>query len=342
MSGNPLPPSTPVDQLQRPLRDLRVSVTDRCNFRCIYCMPREIFGRRYTFLEHKDILTFEEIARLVRVLQPLGVQKVRLTGGEPLVRKHLERLIGMLASLGGLDLTLTTNGALLASQAKMLRDAGLQRVTVSLDTLDDAVFRQMNDVDVPVQSALDGIDAAAAAGLNPVKVNMVVKRELNDASVLPMARHFRNSGHILRFIEFMDVGQTNGWRMDDVVPASEILAMVHAAHPLEPMEPNYPGEVARRWRYRDGAGEIGVIASVTQPFCRGCTRARLSADGSLYTCLFAGGGHSLRDVLRSGASDEEIASTVRALWGGRGDRYSEIRSSETANLPKVEMSFIGG
>jgi cyclic pyranopterin phosphate synthase len=342
MPGDPHASSTPVDLLQRPLRDLRVSVTDRCNFRCVYCMPREIFGRRYTFLDHKDILTFEEIARLVRVLQPLGVQKVRLTGGEPLVRKHLERLVEMLAGLDGLDLALTTNGALLASKAKVLRDAGLQRVTVSLDTLDDAVFRQINDSDVPVQSVLDGIDAAAAAGLSPVKVNMVVKRGVNEASVLPMAKRFRNSGHILRFIEFMDVGQTNGWRMDDVVPASEILATVHAAYPLEPLEPNYPGEVARRWRYRDEAGEIGVIASVTQPFCRGCTRARLSADGSLYTCLFAGRGHSLRDVMRGGATDDAIAGAVRALWERRGDRYSEVRSSETANLPKVEMSFIGG
>ena len=342
VSGDSLPSSTLVDQLRRPLRDLRVSVTDRCNFRCVYCMPREIFGRRYTFLDHKDILTFEEIARLVRVLQPLGVRKVRLTGGEPLVRKHLERLAAMLAGLGGLDIALTTNGALLASQAAALRAAGLQRVTVSLDTLDDAVFRRMNDADLPVQAVLDGIEAAAAAGLAPVKVNMVVKRGVNEASILPMVRRFRNSGHILRFIEFMDVGQTNGWRMDDVVPASEILAIVHAAHPLEPVEPNYPGEVARRWRYRDGAGEIGVIASVTHPFCGGCTRARLSADGSLYTCLFAGRGYSLRDVMRGGATDEEIAGAVRTLWQGRSDRYSEIRSSETANLPKVEMSFIGG
>jgi GTP 3',8-cyclase len=342
MPGESHPPVPLVDQLQRPLRDLRVSVTDRCNFRCVYCMPREIFGRGYTFLEHKDILTFEEIARLVRVLQPLGVRKVRLTGGEPLVRKHLERLVEMLAGLGGLDLALTTNGALLALQAKALRAAGLQRVTVSLDTLDDAVFRQMNDTDLSVQCVLDGIDAAAAAGLSPVKVNMVVKRGVNEASVVPMARRFRTSSHILRFIEFMDVGQTNGWRMDDVVPASEILASVHAAYPLEPLEPNYPGEVARRWRYRDGAGEIGVIASVTSPFCRSCTRARISADGSLYTCLFAGRGHSLRDLMRGGATDEAIAGTVRALWQGRADHYSEIRSSETANLPKVEMSFIGG
>jgi GTP 3',8-cyclase len=342
MSGTSLPTITLTDQLQRPLRDLRVSVTDRCNFRCIYCMPREVFGRRYTFLRHKDILTFEEIARLVGVLRPLGVRKVRLTGGEPLVRKDLERLVKMLAELGGLDLALTTNGALLASQAQALRDAGLQRVTVSLDTLDDAVFRRMNDTEVPVGQVLEGLEAAAEAGLRPVKVNMVVKRGVNEASILPMARHFRGSGHILRFIEFMDVGQTNGWKMDQVVPASEILAQVHAAFPLEPLEPNYPGEVARRWRYRDGAGEIGMVASVTSPFCRGCTRARLSADGSLYTCLFAGNGHNLRDVMRGGATDAEIADRVRELWQGRSDRYSEVRASETADLPKVEMSFIGG
>jgi GTP 3',8-cyclase len=342
MSGDPQAPILLLDQLQRPLRDLRVSVTDRCNFRCVYCMPREIFGRGYTFLEHKDILTFEETARLVRVLQPFGVRKVRLTGGEPLVRKHLERLVAMLAGLGGLDIALTTNGALLTSKAKVLREAGLHRVTVSLDTLDDAVFRRMNDSDVPLRAVLEGIDAAAAAGLTPVKINMVVKRGVNEESILPMARHFRGSGHILRFIEFMDVGQTNGWRIDDVVPASEILAAVHAVYPLERLEPNYPGEVARRWRYRDGAGEIGLVASVTSPFCRGCTRARLSADGSLYTCLFAGGGHGLRDVMRGGATDEEMAGLVRSLWQERSDRYSEIRSSETANLPKVEMSFIGG
>jgi cyclic pyranopterin phosphate synthase len=342
MSGESLPGTPAIDQLQRPLHDLRVSVTDRCNFRCVYCMPREIFGRRYTFLEHKDILTFEEIARLVRVLKPLGLRKVRLTGGEPLVRKHLERLVGMLAELGSLDLALTTNGALLATQAQALRDAGLRRVTVSLDTLDDALFRRMNDTDVPVQQVLEGIEAAVSVGLAPVKINMVVKRGVNEDSLLPMAERFRNRGHILRFIEFMDVGQTNGWRLDEVVPASEVLSRLHAAHPLEPLEANYPGEVASRWRYRDGAGEIGVIASVTSPFCRGCTRMRLSADGSFYTCLFAGRGHSLRDAMRGGASDEEIAGAVRTLWQGRTDRYSELRSSATADLPKVEMSFIGG
>jgi cyclic pyranopterin phosphate synthase len=332
----------PTDQLQRPLRDLRVSVTDRCNFRCVYCMPKEIFGRDYQFLDRQELLSFEEITRLVRVLKPLGVQKVRLTGGEPLVRRHLERLVEMLAGLGGLDLTLTTNGALLAAKAPALVSAGLQRVTVSLDALEEDVFRRMNDVDFPAARVLGGIEAAAAAGLRPIKVNMVVKRGVNEGSILPMARHFRGSGHILRFIEFMDVGQTNGWRMDDVVPAAEILGRVHAVFPLEPIEPNYTGEVAGRWRYQDGAGELGVIASVTRPFCRGCTRARLSADGSLYTCLFAGRGHNLRDLMRSGATDDAVSEAVRGLWELRTDRYSEIRSSETSGLPKVEMSFIGG
>lgn len=342
MSGDAQPLFPILDQFQRPLRDLRVSVTDRCNFRCVYCMPREVFGRDYVFLDHNDILTFEEITRLVRVLQPLGLRKVRLTGGEPLVRKNLDRLVRMLADLGGLDLALTTNGALLASQARRLREAGLQRVTVSLDTLDDATFRRMNDTQVPVRQVLEGIEAAAEAGFLPVKINMVVKRGVNEASILPMAERFRGTGHILRFIEFMDVGQTNGWRMDEVVTGAEVLATLHAVFPLEPLEPNYPGEVARRWRYRDGAGEIGVVASVTAPFCRGCTRARLSADGSLYTCLFAGSGSSLRDLMRSGATDEDIAERVRTLWQARCDHYSEIRSSESANLPKVEMSFIGG
>jgi len=342
MSTPASPANSPIDRLQRPLRDLRVSVTDRCNFRCVYCMPREVFGRDYQFLERQELLTFEEIARLVHVLQPLGVQKVRLTGGEPLVRRHLERLVRMLADLGGLDLTLTTNGALLGSQARGLRDAGLQRITVSLDSLDDDVFRRMNDAGFPVQRVLDGIEAAAAAGLRPIKVNMVVKRGVNEDSILPMARHFRGSGHILRFIEFMDVGQTNGWRMDDVVPAAELLARVDADYPLEPVVANYDGEVAGRWRYVDGAGEIGVIASVTRPFCRGCTRARLSADGSLYTCLFAARGHDLRGLLRGGQTDEAIARSISGLWVDRDDRYSEIRSSATSRDPKVEMSFIGG
>ncbi len=330
------------DRLQRPLRDLRVSVTDRCNFRCVYCMPKEIFGRDYQFLEREQLLTFEEISRLCQIATGLGVAKVRLTGGEPLVRRNLERLVAMLAALPGLDLTLTTNGALLAAKAGVLKEAGLQRLTVSLDSLDDAVFGAMNDVDFPVARVLEGIQAAAAVGLSPVKVNMVVKRGVNEASILPMARYFREQGHILRFIEFMDVGHSNGWRLDDVVPAAEIVARVDAEMPVEPIAPNYPGEVAHRWRYRDGSGEIGIIASVTRAFCAGCTRARLSADGFLYTCLFATQGHDLRSRLRDGSTDEEIAATLRRLWTDRADRYSEIRSAETVGLPKIEMSYIGG
>ena len=332
----------PVDRLGRPLRDLRISVTDRCNFRCVYCMPKEVFGSDYQFLERKELLTFEEIARLARVFVSLGVEKVRLTGGEPLVRRNLEHLIGMLAEIPGLDLTLTTNGSLLTRKAVALKRAGLKRVTVSLDSLDDAVFMQMNDVDFPVSKVLDGIDAAAAAGLVPIKVNMVVKRGLNDASIVPMARFFRERGHILRFIEYMDVGHTNGWRMDDVVSAREIVERIGQVMPLEPADPNYRGEVAERWRYRDGSGEIGVIASVTQAFCRDCTRARLSTEGKLYTCLFATAGHDLRALLRGGASDSEIRDTVVAVWAKRTDRYSEIRTSQTTKLEKIEMSYIGG
>jgi GTP 3',8-cyclase len=329
------------DTLQRPLRDLRVSVTDRCNFRCVYCMPKEVFGRDYAFLERRELLTFEEIERLARVFVAHGVEKIRITGGEPLVRRDLERLIEQLATIDGLDLTLTTNGSLLPQKAQALRDAGLRRVTVSLDSLDDRVFSAMNDVDFPVQRVLEGIDAAAAAGL-PVKVNMVVKRSLNEEAILPMAREFRERGHILRFIEYMDVGHTNGWRLDDVVSAAEIVETIETEFPLEPLEPNYPGEVARRWRYRDGAGEIGVIASVTQPFCGNCTRARLSAEGRLYTCLFALRGHDLRALVRGGASDEELHEAIGTTWRGRADRYSELRSAQTADLPKVEMSYIGG
>jgi GTP 3',8-cyclase len=329
------------DKLRRPLRDLRVSVTDRCNFRCVYCMPKEVFGRDYVFLERRELLTFEEIERLARVFVAHGVEKIRITGGEPLVRRDLERLIEQLATIDGLDLTLTTNGSLLPQKAQALRDAGLRRVTVSLDSLDDRVFSAMNDVDFPVQRVLEGIDAAAAAGL-PVKVNMVVKRGLNEEAILPMAREFRERGHILRFIEYMDVGRTNGWRLDDVVPAAEIVETIETEFPLEPLEPNYPGEVARRWRYRDGAGEIGVIASVTQPFCGTCTRARLSAEGRLYTCLFALRGHDLRALVRGGASDEELHEAIGTTWRGRADRYSELRSAQTADLPKVEMSYIGG
>jgi cyclic pyranopterin phosphate synthase len=328
------------DTLNRPLRDLRISITDRCNFRCVYCMPSEIFGRDYKFLERKELLTFEEITRLARIFAGLGARKVRLTGGEPLVRSNVDRLVGMLAEVPGLELTLTTNGSLLARQARALQAAGLRRVTVSLDSLDDAVFKAMNDVDFPVAKVLEGIEAAAAVGLRPVKINMVVKRGTNDQCILDMARHFHGTGHILRFIEYMDVGNTNGWRMNDVVPAAEIVARINAVLPLEPADPNYFGEVASRWRYRDGGGEIGVISSVTQAFCADCTRARLSAEGSLYTCLFAVKGFDLRRLLRSGQSDTQIAEAV--AWRGRADRYSEIRTSETIMLPKIEMSYIGG
>ena len=329
------------DTLSRPLRDLRISVTDRCNFRCTYCMPKEAFGRGYDFLPRNELLTFEEIARLARVFAAHGVEKIRLTGGEPLLRRDLERLVEMLARIPGLDLTLTTNGSVLAKKAQALREAGLTRVTVSLDSLDDEVFTTMNDVDFPVQRVLEGIEAAAAAGL-AVKVNMVVKRGANEDSVVPMARAFRERGHILRFIEYMDVGHTNGWGLDDVVPAAEIVATIDAALPLRPLEPNYRGEVARRWRYRDGGGEIGVIASVTEPFCGDCTRSRLSAEGRLYTCLFGIRGHDLRALVRGGASDDDIETEIRRIWSRRTDRYSEIRSANTAGLPKVEMSYIGG
>jgi len=333
---------TLTDTLNRPLRDLRISVTDRCNFRCVYCMPKEIFGPDHQFLHRDQILTFEEIARLARIFVGHGVQKIRLTGGEPLVRRDLHLLISMLAEIPDLDLTLTTNGALLAKQARALKNAGLKRVTVSLDSLDNEIFKAMNDVDFPVEKVLEGMDAAAAVGLGPIKVNMVVKRGLNESSILPMARHFREKGYILRFIEYMDVGHSNGWRMDDVVPAKEIVKMISAEMPLEPVDPNYRGEVAERWRYKDGKGEIGVIASVTQAFCSTCNRARLSAEGSLYTCLFAVKGHDFKSLLRSGATDEEISQMLTSVWGKRTDRYSEIRSENTIALPKVEMSHIGG
>jgi cyclic pyranopterin phosphate synthase len=330
------------DHFGRPLRDLRISVTDRCNFRCVYCMPKEVFGKDYPFLERRELLTFEEIVRLARVFVRRGVTKIRLTGGEPLIRRNLERLVAMLAAIPDIDLTLTTNGSLLKQKAQALKDAGLRRITVSLDSLDDATFRRMNDVDFPVARVLEGIEAAAAAGLAPIKINMVVKRGVNETSVLPMARFFRERGHILRFIEYMDVGHTNGWRMDDVVTAREIVEMIHAEMPLEPIDPNYIGEVAERWRYRDGSGEIGVIASVTQAFCRDCTRMRLSTEGKLYTCLFATQGHDLRSLLRGGASDEEIEAAIEAVWTRRRDRYSEVRSLHTVKLQKIEMSYIGG
>jgi cyclic pyranopterin phosphate synthase len=331
-----------IDRLRRPLRDLRISVTDRCNFRCVYCMPKEVFGRDYAFLPREELLSFEEIERLARVFAAHGVEKIRLTGGEPLVRRDLESLVVMLARIDGLDLTLTTNGSLLSRKAQALADAGLGRITVSLDSLDDEVFRAMNDVDFPVERVLAGIEAAAAAGLAPVKVNMVVRRGLNEDSVLPMARYFREAGHTLRFVEYMDVGHTNGWRLDDVVPAAKLVAAIDAELPLEPVAPAYRGEVARRWRYRDGGGEIGLIASVTQPFCGDCTRARVSADGQLYTCLFALRGHDLRGVLRSGASDDELSRAIGDVWRVREDRYSDLRTAETADISKVEMSYIGG
>lgn len=332
-----------VDLLNRPLRDLRISVTDRCNFRCTYCMPKEVFGRDFQFMPPSALLTFEEITRLARIFIDLGVEKIRLTGGEPLVRRDIERLVGMLAPLPGLkDLTLTTNGSMLARKAQALKDAGLKRVTVSLDSLDDSVFKAMNDVEFPVARVLAGIDAAHAAGLGPIKVNMVVKRGVNENSIVPMARYFKGSGVILRFIEYMDVGSTNGWRLDDVVGAAEIVSTIAAELPLEPIDPNYKGEVARRYRYSDGVGEIGIISSVTQPFCGNCTRVRLSSEGLLYTCLFSALGRDLRAPLREGNSDEEIAGMVEKIWRGRSDRYSEIRTEQTSHKPKVEMSHIGG
>ena len=330
------------DTLNRPLRDLRISVTDRCNFRCVYCMPKEIFGPSYQFLTRTQILTFEEIARLARIFAGFGIKKIRLTGGEPLIRHDLHVLVAMLAQIPGLDLTLTTNGALLARQAKQLKDAGLKRVTVSLDSLDNSVFKAMNDVDFPVEKVLEGMDAAAAAGLGPIKVNMVVKRGVNESSILPMARFFREKGYILRFIEYMDVGHANGWRMNDMVSAAEIVKAINAEMPLELMEPNYRGEVANRWRYKDGGGEIGLVASVTQAFCRDCNRARLSAEGEFYTCLFAVKGNDLRSLIRGGASDEEISQAIANVWEKRADRYSELRSENTISLPKVEMFHIGG
>jgi cyclic pyranopterin phosphate synthase len=339
------------DRLGRPLHDLRISVTDRCNFRCSYCMPKEIFDKQYSFLPHASLLSFEEITRLARIFVSHGVHKLRLTGGEPLLRKNLEVLIGMLSALRTpegqpLDLTLTTNASLLARKARSLKDAGLQRVTVSLDALDDTTFRRMNDVDFPVEEVLAGIDAAHAAGLGPIKVNMVVKRGTNDHEIVPMARHFRGSGIVLRFIEYMDVGATNGWRMDEVLPSAQVLERIHAVYPLEAVAPNVTGETAERWRYRDGAGEIGLISSVTQAFCHDCNRARLSTEGKLFLCLFANHGHDLRALLRSGASDAQIAGAVGLIWQARDDRYSELRGALAADpgsgQRRVEMHYIGG
>ena len=331
------------DRLHRPLRDLRISLTDRCNFRCTYCMPKEIFGPGFQFLNRHEVLSFEEIERLARVFAGLGVTKIRLTGGEPLLRRNADQLVARLAAIDGIDdLTMTTNGSLLRQRARLLADAGLTRVTVSLDSVDDAMFRAMNDVDFPVAKVLDGIDAAVEAGLGPVKVNAVVKRGVNDTGIEALAERFRGTGVILRFIEFMDVGSTNGWRLDDVVPAQEIIDRISASWALEPVDRVSPGDVASRWRYADGGGEIGVIASVTQPFCGACTRARISAEGKLYTCLFAAGGHDLRELLRSGVSDAQLDESVRAIWTRRTDRYSDLRTAETTSRPKVEMSHIGG
>ena len=346
------------DSLGRPLRDLRISVTDRCNFRCSYCMPKEVFDKDYPYLPHSDLLSFEEIARVARQFVAHGVRKIRLTGGEPLLRKNVEVLVEQLSALRTvqgqpLDITLTTNGSLLARKAKALKAAGLQRVTVSLDGLDDAVFRSMNDVDFPVAQVLKGIDAAREAGLGPIKINMVVKRGTNEHEILPMARHFKGTGIVLRFIEYMDVGATNGWRMDEVLPSADVVKLIGAELPLVQLEHSAPGETAERWGYADAqgkhleqAGEIGVISSVTQAFCGDCNRARLSTEGQLYLCLFATRGHDLRSLIRAGAGDEELASAIGHIWHGRSDRYSQLRSSlppdSGTGARRVEMSYIGG
>ncbi|SAK42231.1 GTP 3',8-cyclase MoaA [Caballeronia ptereochthonis] len=345
------PSGTLTDTLARPLRDLRISVTDRCNFRCVYCMPREVFDKHYQFLPHAALLSFEEIERLARVFVEHGVEKIRLTGGEPLLRKNIEYLIERLALLRTpegrpLDLTLTTNGSLLARKARSLKDAGLSRVTVSLDALDDALFRRMNDADFAVGDVLDGIEAAQAVGLAPLKVNMVVKRGTNDQEIVPMARHFKGSGATLRFIEYMDVGASNGWNMSEVLPSAQVVERIDVHFPLEPLEAHSAAETAQRWGYRDGSGEIGVISSVTRAFCGSCTRARLSTEGKLYLCLFAISGHDLRGLIRGGASDEDVATAISRIWEARGDRYSQLRGSASAqardDAPRVEMSYIGG
>ena len=348
MSTN-IPTAQPIlDSLGRPLRDLRISVTDRCNFRCVYCMPREVFGPGYAFVPREDLLTLEEVARISKVFARIGMRKVRITGGEPLIRRNLEHLIEMIDAIDGVeDISLTTNGSMLSSgRASALRNAGLKRLTVSLDALDDETFKRINDVDYPVSRVLDGIDNARAAGFSDIKVNAVVRRGFNEHAVLDLVKHFRHTGCIVRFIEYMDVGETNGWNLDDVIPASDLVREIDAQHPLEPVSPNYRGEVARRWRYRDGAGEIGFITSVTQSFCGECSRARLSAVGEIYTCLFATQGHDLRELLRCGASDAQLLRAVSELWQGRSDRYSELRamtpSIPISGQPKVEMSHIGG
>lgn len=337
----PLPGEALADPRGRHLRDLRISVTDRCNFRCVYCMPKTVFGRDYPFLERNELLSFEEITRIARIFVEHGVQKIRITGGEPLLRRHIENLIEELAVLP-VELTLTTNASLLAKKARALKDAGLHRITVSLDGLDDDIFKRMNDVDYAVGDVLAGIDAAAAVGLAPIKVNCVVKRGTNDSQILPLVRHFRGSGHIVRFIEYMDVGSSNGWNMAEVMPSRDVIARIHAEYPLEPIDANYEGEVAERWRFVDGQGEIGVISSVTQAFCATCTRVRLSTEGKLYTCLFAQSGHDLRALLRDAADDTALRAAIAGLWRRRDDRYSEIRTAETAKNRKIEMSYIGG
>ena len=342
----PASAATLVDTRGRHIRDLRISVTDRCNFRCTYCMPKEVFDANYQFLPHNELLTFEEIVRVAKIAHSLGVEKIRLTGGEPLLRKGIERLIAILVeTLPGIDIALTTNGSALTAKAKALKAAGLKRITVSLDSLNEQTFRAMNDVDFPVAKVLEAIDAAADAGLGPVKINMVVKRGVNDHEIVDVARHFRGSGHIVRFIEFMDVGATNGWRMDDVIPSAEVVRRINAVYPLVVADANYQGEVAERWRFADGNGEIGVISSVTQAFCSTCTRARLSTDGQIFTCLFAEKGYDLKRLLRGGVADEAIRDSLAAIWQHRVDHYSEIRTALTADetkAHKVEMSFIGG
>ena len=356
MSDIPVDLHTPTgaltDARSRPLRDLRISVTDRCNFRCVYCMPKEIFGRDFMFMQRDELLTFEEITRLARIAVAHGVEKIRLTGGEPLLRKGLEELVVLLAALRtpagrDIDIALTTNGSALAVKAQSLKDAGLKRVTVSLDSLDDATFRAMNDVNVPVAKILHAIDMARQVGLGPIKINMVIKRGQNDQDIVAMARHFMGSPYILRFIEFMDVGTSNGWKMGEVVPSAEVIAAINAELPLEEVAPNYNGETSTRWRYRDGSGEIGVISSVTQSFCHSCTRARISTDGKLFTCLFATGGHDLRALMRGGCSDDQLSTVMAHIWLERTDRYSELRSVKTRELratdkKKIEMSYIGG
>ena len=352
---SPLSPPTGLlsDTRARPLRDLRISVTDRCNFRCSYCMPSEVFNKDYAFLPQASLLSFEEIARLARIFVAHGVEKIRLTGGEPLLRKNLEVLIEMLAKMTTvagkpLDITLTTNASLLAKKAQSLKDAGLQRVTVSLDAMDDAIFRRMNDVDFPVADVLRGIEVANKVGLLPIKINMVVKRGTNDSEILPMAKHFRHSGNVLRFIEYMDVGATNGWRMDEVLPSAQLIERINAEFPVAEIDANYLGETAERWRYTDGGGEVGVISSVTQAFCSDCNRARLSTEGKLFLCLFAVSGHDLRALLRGDYSDDQISSAVANIWHKRDDRYSELRAALPADTQinngqkRVEMSYIGG